>query len=65
MKSIISRMTIVIVIMFTITIANAQKAVELTYNLNVGDKYEFNTELSKSVMKKFLEINHIFISKFL
>ena len=49
MKSIISRMTIVIVIMFTITIANAQKAVELTYNLNVGDKYEFNTELNQDI----------------
>jgi hypothetical protein len=42
-------MTIVIVIMFTITIANAQKAVELTYNLNVGDKYEFNTELNQDI----------------
>ena len=49
MKSIISPMTIVIVIMFTITIANAQKAVELTYNLNVGDKYEFNTELNQDI----------------
>lgn len=49
MKTIIRSAIVLTVLLFTISSVHAQKSVTLKYNLNVGDQYEFVTELDQEV----------------